>query len=239
MTDDELREQLALHAVGALTDAERRELEDALRSRPDLRAELDELEAAAATLADAVPATPPTALRASVLDAIAVTPQLPAEPRGEAPVAPVVPISAGRRRTRFAAIGAAAAAVVAIAVGVLVVAPWSDDGTDQVAAVVDAGDAVEILMPGTLPGVTIVHSADEDASVLLADGVPVPEGDAVYALWAIRDGTPEHVADFRPEADGHVAVYAAGLDPASAEQWAISAEPGPDATTPTDVLNAT
>ncbi len=121
MTDDELREQLALHAVGALTDAERRELEDVLRSRPDLRAELDELEAAAATLADAVPATPPAALRASVLDAIAVTPQLPAEPRDEAPVAPVVPISARRRRSRFAAIGAAAAAVVAIAVGVLVV----------------------------------------------------------------------------------------------------------------------
>ena len=31
----------------------------------------------------------------------------------------------------------------------------------------------------------------EDAAVLLADDVPVPEGDSVYELWAIRDGTPE------------------------------------------------
>ena len=71
MTDDELREQLALHAVGALTDAERTELEDVLRTRPDLQAELDELQEAAALLADAVPATPPPTLRGDVLDAIA------------------------------------------------------------------------------------------------------------------------------------------------------------------------
>ena len=53
MTDDELREQLALYAVGALNDDERSELEDVLRTRPDLRAELDELLEAAALMADA------------------------------------------------------------------------------------------------------------------------------------------------------------------------------------------
>lgn len=245
MSDDELREQLALHAVGALTDAERSELEDVLRTRGDLRAELDELREAVATLADAVPATPPASLRASILDIVAATPQLPPEPRAEAPLAPVVPIGSGRRRSRFAAIGAAAAAVVAIAVGVLVVSPWSDDGTDQVAAVVEASDAVEIPMPGTgepgsLPALTIVHSASADAAVLLADAVPIPEDERVYELWAIRDGTPERFATFRPDDDGRLSVYAAGLDPASAEQWAITEEPAGGSDAPTSaILNAT
>ena len=252
MTDDELREQLALHAVGALTDAERTELEGVLSARPDLQAELEDLQEAAALLADAVPATPPPTMRADVLAAIAGTPQLPREippPAGpatdDAPLAPVVPISAGRRRSRFLAIGAAAAAVVALVVGVLVVSPWSDDGTDQVAAVVGAADAVEIPMPGkgepgSLPGVTIVYSASEDAAVLLADEVPVPDGDNVYELWAIRDGAPESFTTFRPDESGRISVYAPGLDPASAEVWAITEEPAGGSDTPTEpILNAT
>ena len=238
MTDEELRELLALHAVGALTDEERTELDDVLRTRPDLRDELDELQGAAAVLADAVPAAPPAPLRASILDAIADTPQLARPATGRA-AAPVIPIGAGRRH-RFAVIAAAAAAVIAIVVGVLVVVPWGDGEPDPVAAVVEAPDAVEIAMPGTLPGVTIVHSPSEDAAVLLADDVPVPAGDRVYELWAIRDGTPERYATFRPDDDGTLTVYAAGLDPASAEQWAITEEPAGGSDTPTPpILNAT
>lgn len=247
MTDDELREQLALYAAGALADDERTEVDDMLRGRPDLQRELAELQEAAAALADAVPAAPPPALRASILDAIAATPQLPPElpePAVEEPaperVAPVVPIGA-RRRNRFIGFAAAAAAVVVIVAGVLVVSPWSDDGgDDQVAEVIDAEDAVEIPMPGELPGLTIVHSASEDAAVLLAEDVPIPEGERVYELWAIRDGTPERFATFRPDEDGRLSVYAPGLDPASAEQWAITEEPAGGSDAPTgEILNAT
>ncbi len=145
MTDDELREQLALYAVGALDDDERTELEDVLRTRPDLRAELDELLEAAAMMADAEREAPPAGLRANVLDLIANEPQLPAAP--VAPIAPVVPITAGRRRNRWIAAGAAVVAAAAIAVGVVVVTR-DDGGTDQVAAVVDADDAQTIQMPG-------------------------------------------------------------------------------------------
>ena len=109
--------------------------------------------------------------------------------------------------------------------------------TDQVAAVVDAADAVDDPdARRRCRGLTIVHSPSEDAAVLLADDVPVPEGDRVYELWAIRDGTPERFATFRPDADGTLSVYAAGLDPASAEAWAITEEPagGSDTPTPAD-----
>lgn len=265
MNDDELREQLTLYAVGALTADERSELEDVLEDRPDLRDELVDLQAAAIVLADAIPEAPPPRLRVSILDAIASTPQLPADRRADvAPVgpgvgrsrvspepssrpdriAPVVPIDAGRRRPRFVALTAAAAAIVAIVVGVLVVSPWSG-GDDPVAAVVEAADAQTIPMggtgePGSLEGVTIVHSASKDAAVLLADEVPVPEGDRVYELWAVRDGTPERFATFRPDGDGRLSVYAAGLDPATAEQWAISEEPAGGSDVPTTpIINAT
>jgi anti-sigma-K factor RskA len=126
---------------------------------------------------------------------------------------------------------------------VLIASPFDDDGgDDQVAAVLDADDAQTIEMPGDLPGLTIVHSAGEDAAVLQADQVPVPEGDNVYELWAIRDGTPESFATFRPHDDGRLSVYAAGLDPASAEVWAITEEQAggsPTGLPTSDILNAT
>jgi anti-sigma-K factor RskA len=244
VTDDELREQLALYAVGALPDDERREVEETLSTRPDLQAELAELQAAAGTLAAAVAESPSAALRGRVLDIIADTPQLPPAAPADGPVAPVVPIGR-RRRNRFIVLGAAAAAVIAILVGVLVASPWSGNEASPTAAVLDAEDAQTIEMPGTgvpgsLPDVTIVHSPSENASVLQAPDIPVPQGDRVYELWAIRDGTPERYTTFRPDASGGLSVYAAGLDPASAEQWAITEEPagGSDAPTP-PILNAT
>ena len=255
MTDDELREMLPLAAVGALTDEELSDVEAALEGRPELQAELDGLRAVTTTLAEAVAEVPPPSLRASLLDAIATTPQqapeapvpeTPAEPGTQVqptgtdePLAPVVPISAGR--TRRWAVGAVAAAVVVLLVGFIVADPFGGDSTnDEVAAVVDADDAVNIPMPGELPGLTIVHSAEQDAAVLLADEVPVPEGDRVYELWAIRGGTPERFATFRPDDDGRLSVYAPGLDPASAELWAITEEPAGGSDAPTsDILNAT
>jgi anti-sigma-K factor RskA len=232
MNDDELRELLALAAVDALGDDERVQLEAALADRPDLRAELESLRDAAAAMADAVSEEPPPDLRGRLLSAIATTPQL-------APEAPVVPIGAARRR-RWVAWGAAAAAVVALAVGAVVVVTSDGDGEDQVAEVIAADDAVTIPMPGELAGLTIVHSPSEDAAVVLADDVPVPEGDRVYELWAIRDGTPEPFGTFRPASDGTLSVYLAGLDPASAEQWAVTEEPAGGSDTPTPpILNAT
>ena len=115
-----------------------------------------------------------------------------------------MPIDRARRR-RWLSLGAVAAAVIALVVGVAIVAPFGDSGEgDEIAAVLEADDATEIPMPGELPGLTIVHSAGEDAAVLLAPNVPVPDGDRVYELWAVRGGTPERFATFRPDDDGQL-----------------------------------
>ena len=90
-------------------------MDAALEGRPDLRAELDALLEIATTLADAVAEAPPPALRARLLDAIADTPQLPAEvapapaAAPSSPIAPVVPITSARRRRWTAVVGVAAA----------------------------------------------------------------------------------------------------------------------------------
>jgi len=249
MTDDDVREQLALLAVGALAADERADLEALLRERPDLQAELDDLRAAATVLADAAPTQPPPRLRSSVLDAIAATPQLPADasdapppqpapqpPPSAAPLAPVVPLRRSRRR--FVGLSAAAAAVVAIAAGALIVAPWDDAGEDPVAAVIEADDAVEISLrpteePGALPDLTAVHSPSAGAVALVAEQVPVPRDDRVYELWAIHDGTPRRVATFRPQDDGRVSVHVPDDALAGADQWAITEEPAGGTDAPT------
>jgi anti-sigma-K factor RskA len=233
--EEELRAMLALDAVSALGDDERSELARALRDRPDLQAELEELRAAAALLGDAASEPPPPSLRASVLDAVAATPQDPS-------VAPVVPLARRRRVSRWVAAGAvAAAAIGGVAAGLIMTRDGDGEG-DQVATVLDDPGAVTIDMPATPDGeligtISIVYSPDESAAVLRGDGLDAPAGDSVYQLWAIRDGNPEPDVTFRPE-DGDVELYLPDLDPTSAEAWAVTREPRGGSRTPTPPILA-
>jgi anti-sigma-K factor RskA len=237
MGDEQLRELLALEAVGALSDTERAELDAAIEDRPDLRAELESLRGAAAAMADAVSEPPPSGLRARVLDTIAATPQEPPlpsaappmtpepEPEAQRPVAPVVPITAARRH-RWMRWGAVAAAAAAAVIALLVVSPWSGDDTgEQIAAVVNAPDARTIELTGELAGLRLVHSGSVGNSVLEGRAIAAPEGSDVYELWRIADSAPEAVVrEFRPNDDGTVSVLMEGVDPGS-DVFAVTVEP--------------
>jgi anti-sigma-K factor RskA len=235
MGDEQLRELLALEAVGALSESERAELDAAIEDRPDLRAELESLRGAAATMADAVSEPPPSGLRARVLDTIAATPQEPplpgaeppviAEPEPERPVAPVVPITAARRH-RWVRWGAAAAAAAAAVIAVLVVSPWSGDDTGELTAeVINAPDARTIELTGELAGLRLVHSASVGNSVLEGQAIAAPDGTDVYELWRIAGSTPEAVVrEFRPNDDGTVTVLMKGVDPGD-DVFAVTVEP--------------
>jgi len=239
--EDQLRELLALEAVGALSDAERAELDAAIEDRPDLRDELESLRAAALTMADAVSEPPPPALRGRVLDAITTVPQesalpgpetAPAPPAPE-PVAPVVPITAARSH-RWVRWGAAAIAAAAIAIGVFVVSPFGgDDAGNHIADVLEDPNARTIELTGELTGLRLVHSSAADATVLEGAGVTAPEGDDVLELWRIAGTVPEPVVrEFRPEDDGSVAVLMEGLDPGD-DVFAITVEPAGGSDQPT------
>lgn len=234
-TDDAIRELLALAAVGALSAAEQADIDAILASRPDLRAELAELQDAAATLAAATAESPPPPLRASVLAAVR---DLPQEPTGVRPgVYPstsqepatatpgvVVPISA-RRQRRWVTAATAAAAVAAAVIAVLVLAPF--DGSDglEVADVVGAENVVTIELAGDLSGLRLVHSPDHGAVALVGDGVAAPDGDDVYELWLIDGSTHAPVETFRPDDDGQVEVLMPDMTPPPGAAFAITIEP--------------
>ncbi|ROP58875.1 anti-sigma factor domain-containing protein [Curtobacterium sp. ZW137] len=80
------------HALDALSDAERREVEAVLAASPELLAEADSLAETARALAYAVePIEPPASMKAALMAAIQTTPQVAADP---APVAAPAPSSA-------------------------------------------------------------------------------------------------------------------------------------------------
>jgi hypothetical protein len=236
--EDQLRELLALEAVGALSDAERAELDAAIEDRPDLRDELESLRAAALTMADAVSEPPPPALRGRVLDAITTVPQEPPLAAPE-PVAPVVPITAARRH-RWVRWGAAAVAAAAVAIGVLVVSPFGgDDAGDHVADVLEDPNARTIELTGELTGLRLVYSEAVGSTVLEGVGVDAPDGDDVFELWRIAGAAaPEPmIREFRPEDDGSVAVVMEGVNPGD-DLFAVTQEPAGGSDEPTLPIKA-
>ena len=107
--------------------------------------------------------------------------------------------------------GAAAAAVVAIVAGVLVISPFDSSDNDEIAAVVDDPDAITIACrnaDGGLTGsISIVYSQRENAVVVQGQDLATPPEDGVYQLWAIRDETAQNAGvSFRPD-DGDVELY--------------------------------
>lgn len=80
MISEQQQEQASLYALGALTAAEKQDFETNLRSQPELRALVRDLQSTAEALARSVPAvTPPPELRARVLRSVgaAAPPALP------------------------------------------------------------------------------------------------------------------------------------------------------------------
>jgi len=240
--DDDLRELLALAAVDALDADEQAALDHDLAGRADLRAELETLREAAATIAAATAEAPPPAMRANVLAAIADEPQL----ARAAPVATtpptgvadnVVPMRAPRRRRWTAAIGAVAAVAAAI-VAFLVIAPGSGSDPVDVAAVVDADDRVTVPLDGELSGMELVHSPALGASALVGSAIPTPGDDDVYELWMISDAEPEPVDTFRPDEDGDVELLIEDATSPDDVVFAVTIEPPGGSEQPTTPILA-
>lgn len=230
MNDDEIRDLMALVALDALDPDEREAVERAIADRPDLMAELDELRAVVALLAESHSVAPPPDLKASILAQIAVTGQDPSaaarrvtaapetvdgspptatgHPRvlvGESSPAGRGDVSMRRRRTALIAIAAAAVAVVAGA------AIWNaDDSSPQraegVEEVLELDDVQALELRGDMDGVRIMHSPSSTSAVLVADDMPDPGDELEYQLWFHHDGVPTPANVFRPDSSGHVEV---------------------------------
>jgi anti-sigma-K factor RskA len=180
------------YVVDALDDAERAAFERHLAQCPDCQQEVASLREATALMTDDAALTPPPALRDSVLAGIKnvrpIPPETgsPAEEDDPAPVAPVLPMR--RPRRRIAALVAVAAAVLAIAGGV-VFQPWQDDSsrTTQLSAAdqVLAADDVKHVSIDFDDGskATVFHSPSERRAVLVTDDMAAPPPGKAFELW--------------------------------------------------------
>ncbi len=221
-TEQRIDDLVALAVLGELSVDEELELDALLAADDELRDEVDGSMAVAAELQSLLDESPPAGLRASVLDAIASTPQIPAVPvassetvaSSEPVVAPVVDLAARRQRRWIPALAAAAAFALLAGVGAIFVAGDSGGSGDQVAAVVAADDAVARELVGDMDGsLTVVYSAGEDAIVIDGDGMRVLDEDRAYVLWLVDDSGAIPVQTFRPDGSGAVSVRVDDVDP--------------------------
>jgi anti-sigma-K factor RskA len=216
MTSDRIDELIALAALGELSEAEERELDEAAADDPFVAAEFDEAIAAAAALQRVHVEQPPAALRSSLMDAIASTPQEPPvdRPIDEWAPTPAVSLEQQRRRRRSGpVILAAAAAIAFFVVGGVALIAVNDSGSDPIAAVVDASDATSRQLDGEIQGLTVVYSATEQALVVEGADVPVLGDDATYQLWLVGDDGATSVGTFGTAADGTVSERFSDADP--------------------------
>jgi anti-sigma-K factor RskA len=166
------------YAVDALDEHERAQFERHLAECADCRAEVDSLRGAAASLADAVAATPPPQLRADVLAAITKVRPLPPLPNQ---------LPGNGRGRRFRGLLVAAAAVAVVGSGVLVTQPW-DDGTNPVDQVIAAADADQVSAKIDGGKATVYRSESLGKAALVTDDLPAVSDGKVYELWLQVDG---------------------------------------------------
>lgn len=225
---DDLHHLAAAYCLDALDADERERFETHLAHCATCRTDVAEMTATAGALAEASAMAPPPGLKERVMAEVATT-------RQEAPSVPgrhaeVVDI-ASRRRWAPVWIGAAAA-VVLIAVGaVLVVDRGGNDLDDHLAA----PDLVLAELDGDAGAVRIAWSPARDRVAVLADGLAAPGPGRVYELWAIAGGAPVPAGLFSAE-DGTIreVVDVADLD---VEAWGITIEPAGGSPAPTgDIL---
>lgn len=211
MNDRDFDELSAGDALHALTPEDRRMLDRALESDPQLRDRLDADVVAAALLGDAVSeVVPPPALRADLLARIAVTPQ-------EQPAAPATAPSAARARGGWGvrswfALAASLVLILGIGGAVVVVSQQVTQPASVVALerITDAPDAQSAAAAVTGGGEATLHwSESVGSAVLVSDGMPDLDEGKTFELWYVRDGAPIAAGVFSA-ADGEATAVLSG-----------------------------
>lgn len=193
---------VAAYALNALGDEERLVFDQHLAECTDCQKELAALQPAVVGLTDDVAVEPPEAMRAAVLEAIEATAQLePADVIDHPPV-PGKAVDFAERRKRRSwqwAIGIAAAAVLAIVVGVSTLG-----GNLAVEDITSAPDFAAISLQGEIGDAQFLYSDSLDGGVFISTSLPAVSGAETYQLWLIDASGPNPAGTFRPAADGSV-----------------------------------
>lgn len=222
-----VHELTAAYALDALDAEERRAYEAHLPTCPSCQEELRAFSETSAALAVAASGPAPSpSLRDRVLAAVR------AEPPGD-----VVPLDSRRRRAQPLLAGlAAAAAVVALGIG-LWAASLAGELDDTRAALERERDAAAIVADSSSRTVDLatgngrlVVAQDGRAALVLTDLGPAPEG-RTYQAWIIEDDNPIAAGVF--SIDEGLDVVLVDGDVAEGEIVAVTIEEAGGATSPT------
>lgn len=193
-TIDDVMTLATPYALHAMTDNELAVIDRFLLSVPPqvAHAFADEVRAVRETMAvmsAATAAEPPDDLRARLLASLGSAPEAPEAP--DAPAAPVVQLRTRQpaEKSRRRSVVLAAAATVAIGLGVLGgwgLRPASTPSTqDLIFAASDVRTVTgEIPTGGTA---TVVFSRERNAGVLVMNNVAPPKTGTVYQMWLVND----------------------------------------------------
>jgi anti-sigma-K factor RskA len=256
------------YALGALSDEETRQFETHLETCPDCREEVAEMREIAVQLSEGVATDPPPTLRASVLQQIAHTAQdstapgpalvaVPDEQEGgrhfaegassaEGAGTNVVPLQrSAQRRNRLVGMLAAAAVVVAVAMGGWAVQSRNDadqataqaqqaaQAAQALTAVLTAKDAKTASGSFTAGGNgTVVVSRSQGRALLVAADLPALPSGKVYEAWTFSSSpTPKPAGTF--SAGSAPAVVTLPSAAVAASQVAVTVEPSGGSQQPT------
>ncbi len=226
MTDpaDDVTTRAASYAVGAMTAAERRELEQELRRSPRLATEVSEFTETAAMLGlAAAPVAPPSSLRDSILNTVEATPQ------------PTNVVRGPWLRRPVAAVLGAAAAIVLVAGGTTLALQLNREPSvvEQITAAADYGRVVSDVPGGG--SVTAVWSASLGRAAILVDDLDQLPADRIYQAWFIDSaGNAEPDATFASSGAQPSTVSLTGEMDAG-DSIGITVEPAGGSTTPTTI----
>jgi len=233
------RDLLAVYALDAVDDIERRAVDRLVASDPDAANELAGLTATAAMLGSAVAARPPVDLRAAVLAEISRTPQLGRTRTAAAGTsAPGAARSARRaggasRRTVWLAVAATAVGAALIPSGFAWQQAQQTQRVEaQAQAVADllADPGAQLVRSEVAGGGSAVAVLADDRALFTASGLTEPGDGKTYQLWVVRDGAASSAGVLADDA-GRVSAIAD--DFAAGDALAVTVEPAGGSTQPT------
>ena len=249
---DELQNAAGAYALNAMSEAERAEFESVMADSEQLRSEVTELMDTAVELgASVAPVDPPASLRASILDAVAKTPQLPqlAEERrsqSDASRSPATPETPAELKARsrwsspLARLGAVAAAVALIVgLGFTVragVQAQQDMATASQINEIQAADDYQRAVVDLADGgsATAVWSGQLRRAALIVDGWSDLPADSTYELWYMdAEGAATPAGTFDVGDDGSRSIVLAGAMSAG-DTIGVTVEPAGGSDTPSD-----
>jgi anti-sigma-K factor RskA len=221
---DELRDDIAAYAVGALSPSEREDVEGHLDGCDECRAYLRWLQPAVDVLPASVEQlTPPERLGARLMETVRNEVRQAQQAARERSHSPRWRSWRGlvlRPATGFAAAGAVIAGVFA---GYLLHDPGDTDPTTV------AAQPTAAAKPGS---VSAILAREDDRAMLMVDRIPSLPRDRVYEVWVERQNEMVPSGTFVPDRQGHASAVVSGGALAGGDAVLVTDEARPGAMHP-------